>query len=135
MEHTLNKKSWHYFLARIGNDYEHIHSTSICSYTCKVIWGAAITLIGFIALLAFGFWIGTSIMDIWMFLFYGETLGAAAFWFLITLGGIICIFLLAAADVTLQMNRDSLMSKDNTTFFAKAYRAYKDKMCFKITIE
>lgn len=135
MEHTLNKKSWHYFLARIGNDFEHIHSTSICAYTSKVIWGAALSLVAFIAVIGFGFWVGTSVHDIWMTVFYGEALGAAAFWFLVIIGVITGIFLVAAADVTLEMNRDSLMSKDNTSFFAKAYRAYKDKICFKVTIK
>lgn len=135
MNFTLKKKSLHYFFAKIGNDNNDIYSTSICAYTTKVILGAGIMLMVFIMASAFLVWTGMSCYDIFMAIFYDQALSEGTQEFLIMLAVISSLILIVCAKVSFDMKEDSLLNSNNTSFLAKAYRSYKDKVCFGIEIE
>lgn len=135
MNFTLKKKSLHYFFAKVGNDGRDIYSTSICDYTIKVIVGSFIFLMFFAILSSFLVWAGMSCYDIFMTLFYAQTLAEYSIIFLLVVGFVLSLILIVIVKDAVETKKDSLINSNNTSFLAKAYRSYKEKVCFGIEIK
>lgn len=133
----MKKNSWHYSLAKIGNNNETIwdDEMSICQYSRKVIFGALLTMFAVTLLGIVVFWLGLALYEIIGAIFGFAALGPAA---VVLLGAVLMIGFIAVCckikDVWSYKSRD-LLKKDNNTFISSVYKSYKDKICFSVKFE
>lgn len=131
----MKRDSWHYSLAKMGNNGKNLWDVSICEYTRKVIFGGILAL--FLAVLicvAVG-WVGVALYEIIGAIFGFAELTSAAFFFIglsVNLSGIATYHI--AKDRWEYKSRE-LLKKENTSFVASAYKSYKEKICFKVNFE
>lgn len=133
----MKKNSWHYKLAKMGNNGNTIWSEeySICQYTRKVMFGAL--LFTFMCLMG-GFlisWVGIALYEIVGAIFGFAVLGPAAATFMGFTGAIGLIALYGLIKDRWQEKSRVLLKKDNNSFVASAYKSYKDKICFPVKFE
>lgn len=133
----MRKDSWHYKLAKIGNDNNEIWDgcMSICQYTRKVLWGGVLALfITTFVSIAAG-WLIFGFLQICGAIIGFNDMGPAG-WVLIGLVsfiGIVSVWMFGKETWTYK-SRD-LLREDNKSFVASAYKSYKEKICFSVHFE
>lgn len=133
----MKKNSWHYACAKLANENRSIYDgeLSICQYVRKVIWGAGVFSMIIVALLAVIALFCVGAYEIAGTIFGFAAMSIPAF---ITIA-VVTLLLFGVAHAVFvdytQHTRRNLMRKDNSTFIAKAYRSYKEKVCYPIEFE
>lgn len=133
----MKKNSWHYWLAKIGNDNDDIYSgdLTICQYTRKVFWGGTLFLFICFMLLNLVVWIGTALYQIIGAIAGFSALGPASY---VLFGVFAFVSFLTGlyfwSEYWKGKSKD-LLKAENTSFVAKSYKSYKDKICFKVDFQ
>jgi hypothetical protein len=133
----MKRNSWHYRLAKMGNQDQRIWSgdMSICEYTRKVIFGGILFTFIMCMLGLLVWFIGTALYEIIGAIFGFAVLGPAAACFIgmiIALGSIVLYF--KTKDVLRDTAR-RVQREEPNSYFSKAYKAYKEKVCFAVEFE
>ena len=133
----MKRNSWHYKLAKMGNQDQRIWSgdMSICEYTRKVIFGGI--LFAFImSFLGIAVWfLGSALYEIVGAIFGFAVLGpaGAVFISLFFIFGSLALYI-KAKDVLTDRVRNIEREEPNS-YFGKAYKSYKEKVCFAVEFE
>lgn len=133
----MRKNTWHYKLAKMGNQGNAIWSeeVSICEYTRKVMFGGILFLF-MIALVGVLFtWFGWALFEIVGAIFGFSTLGPPAAVLLGCVTFIAGLMALSWIKDKWESKRRYLLKKENHSFLADAYKSYKEKICFAVKFE
>ena len=150
-EFTLNKQSWHFWLANFGRtrmgSYEQKYGTDICYYIRSIFKGLFFFTIVAFTCIAAAFWVGNSIYDIAQFFINGIEMSEPTKFLIILVGAstAILIFMLSVYGAfkgttkLIQNRRDRLYDQgirpNEPGFLTLAYRKFKEKSCFKINFK
>jgi hypothetical protein len=130
----MKKDSFHYTMARIGNDNNHIYDgdMSICTYVRKVIWGSVLALfITTVLVIAASTMVG-GLIDVVATILGFKTLGDVGIVFLGISGSLGTLILYVVLTEKWNEKRSALLKTENTSFIASAYKSYKNKFCFPV---
>lgn len=128
----FSKNSWHYKLARFGDEFSERNLSDICSYTRAFLWGT------FLFLLFVAFMLG-------IIFIHGEAIGYVAamiaqgtFIEPDTLAGICLMlygafFILCLITYTTKTVCEHKFKEDN--FVVNAYHSFKDKYCVRVEVK
>lgn len=133
----MKRNSWHYKLAEIGNDNNKIWDgdMSICQYSRKVFWGGVLVL--FLCLMGLNLllWLGTALYEILGAVIGFSALGPASY----VLMGVLAFIGVCTTGYFLnkrwKAKSRELLKAENTSYVSKAYKSYKDKICFTVEFE
>lgn len=149
-EFTLNKKSWHYWLANFGTtrmgSYERKYGTDICHYIRSVIKGLFLFTIAMAICSALALWVGNAIYEIALYLIKGAELGEPTKFFIVFGGATVITLTILLTVYGAVTGTQTLMRKqrerrweqgnpDEPGFLTLAYHKFKEKSCFKIKFE
>lgn len=131
----MKRNSWHYKLAKIGNDNNTIWDISICEYIRKVFWGGILFLFMTALLCVVVGWLGMGLYEIVGSVAGFSTLGPAAY----VIFGLLALIGFGVgsyhAKQAWQKKSKDLLKKDNKSFVSTAYKSYKDKICFRVEFD
>lgn len=130
----MKKNSWHYQLAKLGNNGNVIYSgeMTICQYTQKVLSGLGIM---------FGLFMLATLAITFISMALYETIGSiGGFAEFSAVSGIfytlvLLILLSVAWDSAkgyLYDKTEYLLNRENKSLTASVYKSYKEKICFKV---
>ena len=133
----MKKDSFHYSMARIGNNNDHIYDgdMSICTYIRKVIWGAILALFITAVLIVSGCFVVYGLFQVIAAAIGFRPLGDAGIIFLGIFGTLGCLTLYVILTEKWKEKSRSLLKSENTSFIASAYKSYKNKFCFPVEFE
>lgn len=133
----MKRNSWHYKLAKIGNDNNNIYSgdLTICQYSRKVFWGGVLFLFLVVILLNLIVWLGTAAYEIIGTIVGFSALGPASY----VLIGVTSLIGVGSGlyfwNEYWKGKSKELLKDENKSFVAKSYKSYKDKICFKVDFQ
>jgi uncharacterized membrane protein len=133
----MKKNSWHYKLAKIGNQDMNIWSgqMSICEYTRRVMVGVIIvSCVTALMLITVG-WIGTALYEIIGAIVGFSSIGPAASVLIVTIVILSLMVIGSYAKNKWEDKSRRMLRKEENSFVANAYRSYKDKVCFAVEFE
>lgn len=124
----INKKSWHYHIAKTYTMFDPYDRKDICSYTRSVIHGVVniICIIAMTALVSYSMFV---LPIIWSITGFDSSIKQDGFFVLgfVLWSATLAAFILAGISLFLE-NRE----KQPDNFIKKAYSSWKNKFCLKI---
>lgn len=144
MTFNIKKNSWHFWLQNFATSYKYTGScdTDICTYTRRVMWGAFKLLVVSILVAFAAYCVGDFFYWIYSMIvggtFLSQTLGA----FITTVVLSIAVLGLGTIGAVLTVERVKEIHYERTkdappkqpSFLKLAYRKFKEKTCFKLTV-
>jgi uncharacterized protein YqhQ len=131
---TLNfsNKSWHYRLARVGDEYHRRDLSNICAYTRAVLAGVFCILIALIVIGIASLFVGDFLAWIAAQVFHWQLIAPAvtAIIILCLIALLSIIFLICLAEDNLRNNRDKICD----SFIGASYRSVKERWCARVEI-
>ena len=133
----MKRNSWHYSLAKIANNDQNIYDgeMSICQYSRKVFWGGVLVAFLVTMLINILVFVGTALYEILGAIVGFSALGPASY---VLLG---LFAFIGVCSVGYFLNKRwkaksrELLKAENTSYVSKAYKSYKDKICFTVEFE
>ena len=130
----MKRNSWHYKMAVFANESRPIHDDelSICQYMRKVAWGAL--AVGVLTGILIGL-VGFTVLGCYQLLgalFGFAELGSVGLFFAAFMTIVGALLSYAFGKELWAKKSVELLKEDNQGFAAKAYKSYKEKVCFSV---
>lgn len=128
----FSKNSWHYKLARFGDEFSERNLSDICSYTRAFLWGTFLFLLFVTFMLGIIFIHGEAIGYVAAMIAQGtfiepDTLAGIC---LILYGALFTIWFFTRAFIIVTEHK---FKEDN--FVVNAYHSFKDKYCVRVEVK
>ena len=143
MEFNISKNSWHFWLQNFGANekYWGSYGTDICTYTRRVFWGLVRLTALSLLIAALIYSLGDFFCWIYL-LIVGPYIGPGIGAFMITmLLGVFSLLLVIAGGVKgVETIKNAHREKQRNSppkdpsFLTLAYRKFKEKTCFRLTV-
>jgi hypothetical protein len=128
----FSETSWHYRLARVGDEYHRRDLSNICAYTRAVLAGVFCILLALLAIVIASLFVGDFLAWIAAQMIHWQLIAPAesAIVVLCLLSLIIAIFIIYLAADNLRNSHDKI----SDSFIGASYQSFKERWCARVEI-